>query len=157
MSCGCGGIGRRAWFRSMWAQVHGGSSPFIRSNSKNPNLADASMLANGFGFFYWPGLQSAIACHCNSTSIGVRMRWSAALMRCLEVTGMGFIQENLPFLIPLIVIQLGLMIVSLVHVLRHKTYRFGNRPLWIVVCLKQKDKCERLPYEEPSGRVRICS
>lgn len=48
---------------------------------------------------------------------------------------MEFIQENLPFLIPLIIIQLGLMIVSLIHVLRHKTYRFGNRPLWLVVCL----------------------
>jgi len=48
---------------------------------------------------------------------------------------MEFIRENLPFLIPLLLIQLGLMIASLVHILRHKTYRFGNRPLWIVVCI----------------------
>jgi len=41
--------------------------------------------------------------------------------------------DFLPFLIPLIVIQVGLTIASLVHVLRHKTYRRGSRPLWVVV------------------------
>ena len=45
------------------------------------------------------------------------------------------LQEYLPFLIPLSIIQLGLMLASLIHVLRHKTYRIGNRPLWIVLCL----------------------
>ena len=28
--CGYGGIGRRAWFRSMWGQLHAGSTPVIR-------------------------------------------------------------------------------------------------------------------------------
>jgi len=41
----------------------------------------------------------------------------------------------LPFLIPLVVIQLGLMIAALVHIFRHKTYRVGNRVLWVIVCL----------------------
>ncbi|KAF0194447.1 MAG: hypothetical protein FD169_1768 [Bacillota bacterium] len=45
------------------------------------------------------------------------------------------LQEYLPFLIPLVVIQLGLMFASLIHIFSHKTYRFGNRPLWIVLCL----------------------
>jgi len=43
--------------------------------------------------------------------------------------------KYLPFLIPVIVIQLGLMIAALVHIFRHKTYRVGNRALWVVVCL----------------------
>src|ERR1700693_2504347 len=30
-SCGYGGIGRRAWFRSMFSQGRGGSSPLIRT------------------------------------------------------------------------------------------------------------------------------
>ena len=30
-TCGCGGIGRRAWFRSMFSQGSGGSSPLIRT------------------------------------------------------------------------------------------------------------------------------
>jgi len=43
------------------------------------------------------------------------------------------IMRFLPFLIPIIVIQVGLTIASLTHVLRHKTYRRGNRVLWIIV------------------------
>jgi hypothetical protein len=39
----------------------------------------------------------------------------------------------LPFLIPVIVIQVGLTIASLIHVLMHKTYRKGNRVLWIII------------------------
>ena len=45
------------------------------------------------------------------------------------------LQEYLPFLIPLVVIQLGLMISSLIHVFRHKKYRVGNRVLWVVLCV----------------------
>ncbi len=45
------------------------------------------------------------------------------------------LQQFLPFLIPLLVIQLGLTITSLIHVLKAKTYRIGKRPLWIVVSL----------------------
>lgn len=41
----------------------------------------------------------------------------------------------LPFLIPLIIIQLALAITALVHVVRHPRYRFGNMPVWIVVVL----------------------
>ena len=45
------------------------------------------------------------------------------------------LQEYLPFLIPLAIIQLVLVRLSLNHVLRHKTYRVGNRALWVVLCL----------------------
>ena len=41
--------------------------------------------------------------------------------------------EYLPFLLPILLIEVVLMITALVHVLRHKTYRFGNRALWIVI------------------------
>lgn len=43
------------------------------------------------------------------------------------------LQEYAPLIIPLAVIQVGLMVASLVHVLTHKTYRVGNRPLWVVL------------------------
>ena len=39
----------------------------------------------------------------------------------------------LPFLIPVIIIQFGLTIAALVHVLRHDNYRTGNRVLWVVL------------------------
>ncbi|MDR3344413.1 MAG: PLD nuclease N-terminal domain-containing protein [Oscillospiraceae bacterium] len=43
----------------------------------------------------------------------------------------------LPFLIPLAVIEVGLTIASLIHVLTHKTYRTGNRVLWVVLSFVQ--------------------
>ena len=48
---------------------------------------------------------------------------------------MEILQQYLPFLIPLAVIQTGLMIASLIHILRHKTYRTGNRVMWILICV----------------------
>jgi len=45
------------------------------------------------------------------------------------------IMEYLPFLIPLIIIQLALQIVALIHVLKHPNYRIGNKIIWILVVL----------------------
>jgi hypothetical protein len=41
--------------------------------------------------------------------------------------------EYLPFVIPILLVQLILMISALVHVLRHKKYRFGTTLLWSIV------------------------
>lgn len=41
----------------------------------------------------------------------------------------------LPFLIPIAAIELVLAVTALIHVLRHRTYRFGNRVFWVVVVL----------------------
>ena len=46
---------------------------------------------------------------------------------------MDFMMEYLPILLPLLVLQLGLAIFALVHVLRHPHYRFGNKVLWIIL------------------------
>lgn len=45
------------------------------------------------------------------------------------------LMEYLPFLIPLIIIQLILQIVALIHLLKHPNYRFGNKTIWIIVVL----------------------
>lgn len=44
-----------------------------------------------------------------------------------------FFLDNLPLFIPLILLEVGLMIAALIHVLRHPHYRFGNRLMWILV------------------------
>lgn len=44
-------------------------------------------------------------------------------------------KEYLPFLIPIVIIEFALAITALVHVLRHKNYRFGNTVIWAVVVL----------------------
>ena len=48
---------------------------------------------------------------------------------------MNGIMEALPFLIPLLILQLSLMGFSVYHVLTHKKYRCGNRILWLILCL----------------------
>jgi hypothetical protein len=48
---------------------------------------------------------------------------------------LGVILEYLPLLIPLLVIQLGLMTAALVHIFKRSTYKVGNRIQWILVCL----------------------
>jgi hypothetical protein len=45
------------------------------------------------------------------------------------------ISELLPFLIPLFVVQLGLLGYTLHHILTHTTYKRGNRTLWLVVTI----------------------
>lgn len=46
---------------------------------------------------------------------------------------MDQLTQYLPFLIPLVAIQLVLAVVALVHVFRHTNYRFGNRVLWVII------------------------
>ncbi|HAX73677.1 MAG TPA: hypothetical protein DCY20_09170 [Firmicutes bacterium] len=48
---------------------------------------------------------------------------------------MTAIQEYLPFIIPLVVAELALAITACVHVIKHPHYRFGNKPMWIVIVL----------------------
>ena len=43
--------------------------------------------------------------------------------------------EYLPFLAPLIILQVGLAIFSAVHVIRHPHYRFGNQIMWLLIVL----------------------
>jgi len=43
------------------------------------------------------------------------------------------ITEYLPFLIPIILLELALAITALVHVLKHPNYRFGNKIMWVII------------------------
>lgn len=45
------------------------------------------------------------------------------------------ISEILPFLIPLIIVQFALLGYTLHHILTHKTYKRGNRTLWLIITL----------------------
>lgn len=46
---------------------------------------------------------------------------------------MNELMEMLPFLLPIMLIQLALMLTALVHVLKHKNYRFGNQIIWVII------------------------
>lgn len=45
------------------------------------------------------------------------------------------IMEFLPFLIPLVIAELALFGYTLYHILSHKTYKRGNRALWLVLTI----------------------
>lgn len=45
------------------------------------------------------------------------------------------LKEFLPFIIPLVIIELALAITALVHVLKHPNYKFGSKAFWIPVVL----------------------
>lgn len=45
------------------------------------------------------------------------------------------IQEMLPILIPLVIIQWTLNIIAIVHIFRHPNYRFGNQIMWVLVVI----------------------
>lgn len=43
--------------------------------------------------------------------------------------------DYLPFLIPILILELILAITALVHMLKHPNYRFGNKIFWIIIVL----------------------
>lgn len=45
------------------------------------------------------------------------------------------LKEYLPLLLPLVVAELALFVWALVHVLTHKSYKHGNRILWLIVII----------------------
>ena len=48
---------------------------------------------------------------------------------------MNDLNEMLPFLIPLVIVEFVLFAVTLRHILTHKTYKRGNRVLWLIVVI----------------------
>lgn len=45
------------------------------------------------------------------------------------------LKEFLPFLIPLVIAEFALFGYALHHILTHKTYKRGNRALWLVLTI----------------------
>lgn len=45
------------------------------------------------------------------------------------------VKEFIPFLIPLVIVQMVLLVYTLYHILTHKTYKRGSRGLWLIVTL----------------------
>ena len=41
----------------------------------------------------------------------------------------------LPIIIPMAIIQLGLMVWALIHILTHTHYRVGTRIMWVVIVI----------------------
>jgi len=48
---------------------------------------------------------------------------------------MSEIQEILPLLIPIIILEFALLAYTLRHIFTHSNYRYGNRTVWVIVTL----------------------
>ena len=48
---------------------------------------------------------------------------------------MDTLKDWLPFLIPLIMVELILLIVTIRHILTHDHYKRGTRALWLVIAI----------------------
>ncbi len=45
------------------------------------------------------------------------------------------LKDILPFLIPLIIVELALLGYTIHHILTHKNYKRGSRAIWLVVAI----------------------
>ena len=45
------------------------------------------------------------------------------------------LSEMLPFIIPLVIAEIILLVVTLRHIFTHSNYKRGNRTLWVIVTL----------------------
>lgn len=45
------------------------------------------------------------------------------------------LNDFIPFLIPLIIVQFGLLFFTLRHILIHSHYKHGSRRLWIIITI----------------------
>ncbi len=48
---------------------------------------------------------------------------------------MGEIKDILPFLIPLVIVQFGLLFYTIHHILTHQTYKRGSRAVWLLITI----------------------
>ena len=45
------------------------------------------------------------------------------------------LNEMMPLIIPLVIVQFVLLAVTIVHILIHDTYKKGNRIIWLIVAI----------------------
>ncbi len=45
------------------------------------------------------------------------------------------VQEFLPFLVPIVILEFVLLFFTIKHILTHKTYKHGNRVLWLIITI----------------------
>ena len=45
------------------------------------------------------------------------------------------LREFMPFIVPLIVVELGLLVYVIHHILTHKQYKHGNRTMWLIIVI----------------------
>lgn len=45
------------------------------------------------------------------------------------------VQEFLPFLVPIVILEFVLLFFTIKHILTHNNYKHGNRVLWLIITI----------------------
>lgn len=53
----------------------------------------------------------------------------------MGTSDLAILKDFLPFLIPLVIVEVVLLVITLRHILTHNSYKHGSRTLWIVVTI----------------------
>lgn len=48
---------------------------------------------------------------------------------------MNVVNDFLPLIIPLVVVEFGLLFYTIRHILTHDTYKRGNRAVWLIIAI----------------------
>jgi len=48
---------------------------------------------------------------------------------------MSEVLRYIPFLIPIVLIELILLVAAVVHILKHKKFKFGNTVMWLIIVI----------------------
>lgn len=48
---------------------------------------------------------------------------------------MNELKEWLPFLIPIVIVEVILLVVTLRHILTHENYKRGSRAMWLIIVI----------------------
>lgn len=48
---------------------------------------------------------------------------------------MDKIMDILPFLVPIFILEMGLLVYTIRHILTHEHYKMGNRKIWLLVTI----------------------
>ncbi|WP_304054017.1 PLDc N-terminal domain-containing protein [Levilactobacillus namurensis] len=51
----------------------------------------------------------------------------------MDLNETQFLIDYWPILLPIAILELGLMFAALKHIFQHARYRFGNRVMWVVI------------------------
>lgn len=43
------------------------------------------------------------------------------------------VMEYLPFILPIFIIEMVLMLIALIHVIKHDNFKVGNKAIWIII------------------------
>lgn len=52
-----------------------------------------------------------------------------------NVNEFGMLKDLIPFIIPLLIAEIALLVYTIRHILTHNNYKRGNRTIWLIISI----------------------